>query len=210
MSENSGESIFVKVRTRLQMYRQKYVEKYVIPPYDEKRRIIREYKDKYGLNIFIESGTFLGDTIEEFKKDFKQLFSIELSKDLAEKASKRFGADRHIQIVNGDSGKEIANILRSIHEPCLFWLDGHYSSEFFIGTDYIVTAKGEKDTPIIEELKSILSHEIKNHVILIDDARYFTGKTDYPSLSEITAFVKRYNPKAVIVKKRDLIRIAFS
>jgi hypothetical protein len=52
----------------------------------------------------------------------------------------------------------------------LFWLDGHFCGG--------VSAHGDKGTPILEELNLILSHRVKEHVILIDDARLFNGTFD--------------------------------
>jgi hypothetical protein len=192
---------------RINLLYRKNMEKFIIPPYDEKRKILLSYKEKFGLKIFIETGTFLGDTIQAFRNDFGSLISFELSEDLADKAIQRFKDDGRIKIVHGDSGKLLSSEIRDFDQPCLFWLDGHYSSEFFIGEEFIKTAKGDKDTPILQELEAILSHKVKNHVILIDDARCFKGKDDYPSFEKLVSFVKERNPKLNIVKKRDIIRI---
>jgi len=184
-----------------------YTEKYVIPPYKEKRAILLDYKNKFGLRVFIETGTFLGDTVAMFLDDFETIYSFELSTELALKARERFKAQQHVHIINADSGKELGAVIASIDKPCLFWLDGHYSSEFFIGEEFIRTAKGEKNTPIIEELSAILKHGIKDHVILIDDARCFNGKYDYPALDELKRIIYELNPSLDVKVKRDIIRI---
>ncbi len=196
-------SIIFRIRSQYKKLR----EKLIIPPYEEKRAIILDYKKKYSASVLIETGTFLGDTIEQFKSDFEKIISFELSADLAAKAAKRFENYQHIKIVEGDSGKLLTTYLEDINEPCIFWLDGHYSSEFFIGNEYIKTAKGDKNTPIIDELKTILSHKINNHVILIDDARCFTGELDYPSIEELKQLVDSYHKKFSFNVKRDIIRI---
>lgn len=72
-------------------------------------------------------------------------------------------------------------ILRKITKPTLFWLDAHYSGDG--------TARGTKDTPIAKELQSIFDHSVKNHVILIDDARDFENDPSYPSLEKLEQFV---------------------
>jgi hypothetical protein len=186
----------------------KYYQKYIMLSYDKKRILIKEYRLKNNSKIFIETGTFLGDTIDLLKNDFEKLISFELSEELAIKAKKRFTNDINIKILHGDSGKLLANVLNEISDPCLFWLDGHYSSEFWIGDEFIRTAKGDKDTPILEELKAILKHPIKNHIILIDDARCFTGKGDYPKIREIKKKIKDSNPNYHIKVKNDIIRIS--
>lgn len=186
-------------------YRQR--DKIIVPPYSEKRSIIMHYRDIYNLKILIETGTFLGDTIEAFKSDFDRLISFELSNDLAAKAIQKFKPYGHIHIINGDSGKCMTDHLKGIEQPCLFWLDGHYSSEFYIGEEFIKTAKGEKETPIVEELKSIFTHGVKNHVVLIDDARCFNGKNDYPTIKELKDLIHQFSPGAKLVIKRDIVRI---
>lgn len=154
-------SIIHSIIFRVKNQYKKIREKFIIPSYEEKRAIILDYKKKNSAALLIETGTFLGDTVEQFKNDFKKIISFELSSELAAKAAKRFENYQHIKIVEGDSGKLLAKYLEDINEPCIFWLDGHYSSEFFLGNEYIVTAKGDKNTPVIEELKAVLSHRVK-------------------------------------------------
>ena len=52
-----------------------------------------------------------------------------------------------------------------LEEPTLFWLDGHYSGG--------VTARGSKETPILDEVDKILSTKESRHVLIVDDARCF-------------------------------------
>ena len=184
-----------------------YQEKFVVPSYNEKREIINGYKKRFKLDNFVESGTFLGDTIDHFKNDFKKLISIELSEELSRKAIKRFAGLPNIRIIHGDSGLVIKDILNDFSAPCLFWLDGHYSSEFFIGDEFIKTAKGNKETPIIEELTAILKDKKNKHVFLIDDARCFNGRNDYPTIKQLKKFIQGLNPNLRIEVKRDIIRI---
>lgn len=178
------------------------------PDFSIKRNDIFEVSKEFNnVQIFVETGTFFGDTIEYFKNNFMKLYSIELSLELADKAKKRFQNDTKISIIHGDSSRQLSNILREINTPCLFWLDGHYSSEFWIGKEYIKTAKGNKDTPILAELSQIIKHEIKSHVILIDDARLFIGKNDYPSIKRMQKFVSKNLPSHSFEVKNDIIRI---
>lgn len=181
---------------------------YTIPSYKTKRETILSTARKYNQNaVFIETGTYMGDTVEYVKNQFSKIYSIELSRELAEKARQRFASNNKIAIVQGDSAAQLANILQLVHAPCLLWLDGHYSSEFWVGDEYVVTAKGEKETPILEELRQVANHSIKNHVILIDDARLFVGKSDYPHMKELRSFVAVNFPNHKFAVKKDIIRI---
>lgn len=175
-------------------------EKPVVPQtHYIKTKILKEYASKYSLNTFIETGTYFGDTVYALKNNFKKIISIELSEELCNRAREKFSKDKHISIFNGDSGVVIKSVLDSLKEPALFWLDGHYSGG--------ITAKGELDTPIIKELQHILSHPIKNHVILIDDARCFTGERDYPNIKELVSIISKLNNDLNVNIEDDIIRI---
>ncbi|OQP66902.1 hypothetical protein A3860_00595 [Niastella vici] len=189
-------------------YKKWYAQKYIIPPYEEKRQIIKDHQKQFGVNVLVETGTFMGDTVAALKSDFSKVISIELSEELALKAQQRFANEPTVKIIHGNSGALMANLLREINAPCIFWLDGHYSSEFFLGDTYIKTAKGNKLTPVLEELGAIFSSPHKEkHVILIDDARCFDGTNDYPTIPELKDFVSKFNAKLKVEIKRDIIRI---
>ena len=165
------------------------------PPHVIKEELIRDYAKTFKTHILIETGTYLGDMVHAMRKSFTHIISFELDQTLAAQAQERFAGDTHIEIVQGDSGKLLGNYLANINEPCLFWLDGHYSGG--------VTAKGALETPIKNELTAILSHPIDGHVILIDDARCFTGENDYPTLDEL----KRLVADRKFSLEHDVIRI---
>jgi hypothetical protein len=169
------------------------------PPHIVKEELIREYAQTFSTSILIETGTYLGDMVHAMKKSFSRIVSFELDQTLAAQAQQRFAKDNHIDIVQGDSGKLLGDYLTRIDEPCLFWLDGHYSGG--------ITAKGALETPIKNELTAILSHPIDGHVILIDDARCFTGENDYPTLDELRNFVAKRKPNHKFTVEHDVIRI---
>jgi hypothetical protein len=78
-------------------------------------------------------------------------------------------------------------------------LDGHYSAG--------ITARGDLDTPIMAELSAICDHPIDGHVILIDDARCFTGEDDYPTVDEVRDFVASRKPDHGFELALDIMRI---
>jgi hypothetical protein len=168
------------------------------PPHVVKQKAIMEYKQKFGTEILIETGTYLGDMVYITMDKFKQVYSIELSKKLHAKAVKRFKNNANVFLHNGDSGIIMPNILKNINAPCLFWLDGHYSGG--------ITAKGNLECPVREELDCILKHS-HQHVVLIDDARLFNGTNDYPSLSEIENIIAVSGKKYTIAVDNDIIRL---
>lgn len=169
----------------------------VPPPHIYKQKIVRIYGKKFRINILIESGTFKGDMVYGVRNGFKKIITIELSDYFFKKAKIRLRNFENIKVIKGDSGEKIKQILRFAKEPAVFWLDGHYSGGH--------TTKSKVNTPIINELKSILIHKIKTHVILIDDARHFTGKDDYPKTNDLKKMLRDSNYSMKV--KDDIIRI---
>jgi hypothetical protein len=167
------------------------------PPHDIKRLIIRRFQKKYEYKVLIETGTFRGDMVEAQKTNFKKIISIELGIELYEKAKQRFANDKNVLIIQGDSGKVLPSVLDNITEPVIFWLDGHYSSG--------VTALGDKECPIFEELNAIFNSKRLNHVLLIDDARLFNGEGDYPTIEDLTKYIRSKNENYKVEVKYDII-----
>jgi hypothetical protein len=164
--------------------------------YSWNHALIRRYAREINASTFVETGTLYGDTIHAVRDDFDQIYTIEIEKTLYLKATARFRHLSHIHTICGDSGEMLKMVLPKINTPAVFWLDGHYS-----GGD---TGKGLKDTPIMEELSSILSSNHKG-IILIDDARMFNGEGDYPMMSSLKEMILAKNKGSSISRERDVL-----
>lgn len=169
------------------------------PPPAFKQFVVKSYAKTYKTKILIETGTFLGEMVFACKDNFGHIYSVELDNKLAHTAKLKFSSFSNICIIEGDSSVELPAILEKIMEPALFWLDGHYSGGF--------TARGKINTPVLQEFTHIIRHHIKQHVILIDDARCFNGTEDYPSLEELSHIVRSKLPQSVFEVRDDIIRI---
>jgi len=169
-----------------------------VAPHPIKMFVVGSYLKQYAINEFVETGTYHGDTLSYIAKKKIQCTSIELSQQLYEAALKRFTGYKNVRIVQGDSGQKLPELLKEIKNPILFWLDGHYSAG--------ITAGAEKHTPLSAELQAILSHSVKEHIILIDDARCFDGTNDYPPLDDLLRLIREngsYNAEVSV----DIIRL---
>ena len=122
------------------------------------------------LHTFVETGTFFGDTTAAMIPYFRKLITIELSKELAALACNRFSSTPAVTVLQGDSTYFLPDVCRQISEPVFFWLDGHWSGG--------ITAKGDKDCPLIEEIAAIHMYCKSRCVIAIDDVRLFGKKLD--------------------------------
>jgi hypothetical protein len=85
-----------------------------------------------------------------------------------------------------------------LQSEALFWLDGHYSGG--------LTAKGEKECPVYEELNSIFASPFQ-HFIFMDNARLFVGNNDYPTIAEMKDFVKLQKTSYYFSIENDCIRL---
>jgi hypothetical protein len=168
------------------------------PPPEVKQQVLRAHARQYGLRTFVETGTFFGDTTAALEPYLDELVTIEISPDLASRARERFAGKSNVRVLEGDSGGLLPEILGKLRTPALFWLDGHFSGG--------ITARGDEDTPVRTELRAILDHPLKTHVILIDDARDFKGG-EYPSLAEVEGLVHSRGSDYDFVVRDDVIRL---
>ena len=191
--------VFRDWRMRRSVRRWERVGRPAPPPHLIKQAAIRRYIDLFGLKVFVETGTFRGDMVDAMKSDFDRLYSIELSRELFERARHRFRSYDNVKLIHGDSGVQIARVLTEIDEPTLFWLDGHYSAG--------ETARGEQDTPIMQELQHIFDAPDYGHVVIIDDARCFGENPAYPSIDDLRNFVGTQRTGLEFTIADDSIRI---
>jgi hypothetical protein len=168
------------------------------PPPVVKHAILREYAARFGLRTFVETGTFAGDTIDAVLYSFDRIVSIELSDAWHSRAKARFSNQPHVTLVQGDSGNRLPEVLATLEQPALFWLDAHYSGP--------TTARAAIDTPIGQELESIAKHPVRGHVVLIDDLREFTGQAGYPTEPDLVAWMRRASPAMTVESRDDILR----
>lgn len=156
---------------------------------EAKAALLKRFQKERGLRTLIETGTYFGDTLFRVKNDFQNIYSIELDENLHRYASKRFARYPHIHLVRGDSAKMLPQVLSSVQEPCLLWLDAHWSGG--------VTGKGALDSAVSAELEAIRSHPIKEHVVLIDDISSGAEQreTGYLSVQALESFFRGVNPR---------------
>lgn len=147
-------------------------------------------------DIFVESGTYKGDTTERALNHFKKIHTVELDYDLYEAAKNRFEDNEKIVVHHGNSPEIFSTILNQLNGNILFWLDGHYSGRG--------TACGESATPIMQELEAIKNSNVNDATILIDDIRCFLSSiktsrkirslTGYPTAYEVEQKILEINP----------------
>lgn len=162
-----------------------------------KPELMEKFKSIFKTPVFVESGTFLGATTSEAAKIFDQVYTIELSQDLAKQAQELFKNTKNVKVYQGDSGKVIATLLPNISERIFFYLDGHYSE--------YQTAQGSTNTPVLAEIAAIRDAKKSDSVIIVDDIRCFqksrfpekiqnTCWEGYPDLAQLVNALLEINP----------------
>ena len=161
-------------------------------PHLVKQRTVTEFAQNFKLQVLVETGTNLGNMVGVQKDRFREIYSIELDEWLVARAKRKFADRPNIHLYQGDSATVLPTIVPLLQERCLFWLDAHW---------------GDEAAPIKQELECIYRHPIRDHVLLIDDARWFDGRGDYLSIEDLRQHAAREYPGSVLEVKDDIIRI---
>lgn len=166
-------------------------------PHLVKQRTVREYGEKFGLRILIETGTYYGEMVSAMKNHFDRICSIEFDPALARRAARIFADNPNVQILEGDSGQLLPDLVRTLSERALFWLDAGYYG----------WAGVEKDkSRLSTELQSILRHPLR-HVILMDDAHGLNGENGALTIEELKSRIGSEFPGHKVDVSYDILRI---
>jgi hypothetical protein len=167
-------------------------------PHLLKQRTVRDYAQRYGLRVLVETGTYYGEMVDAMKNRFAEIYSVEFDSQLAQRAAKKFARWPHIHILEGDSQKVVPELLQSLKEPTLFWLDaGYYGWAGLHGNEKRLTS----------EIEAVLGHSIPQHVILMDDARGLNGLNGSPTVPELKQRIEAEFPGRGFEVKYDILRI---
>jgi hypothetical protein len=162
--------------------------------------VLREYARKYGLRVLVETGTYEGETAWALRREFDRIVTVELSDELWRLAQRRFAHAPHVEVRHGDSPTVLREVLADLDSPALFWLDAHVSTT--------KSAHGDVPSPVLEELRLVLGHDVRGHVVLVDDARLLSGLDAWPALAQLQELVRGMRPELEFAMTEDVVRIA--
>jgi hypothetical protein len=162
-----------------------------------KQRIVKQALRSHGLDTVVETGTFTGEMVHALVGAARRIVSIELDAALYEAAARRFAGQPGVEILHGDSGRLLPSVARRFTSPVLFWLDGHYT--------VAGTARTDVASPIVREIETLLDQPVAGHVVLIDDARCFTGEDGYPTIDGLRRLIAARQPAATVTVVDDII-----
>lgn len=167
-------------------------------PHLLKQRTVREYARRFGLRILIETGTYYGEMVAAMKPYFDRIDSVEQNPELAQQAAQRFARIPKIHIHQGDSQRVLPELLSTLSQRALFWLDaGYYGWAGLQGAQQRLGV----------ELEAILGHQVSGHVILMDDARGLDGKNGALTVAGLTERIADAFPDRKVEVTFDILRI---
>ena len=147
-------------------YNHKQHDGYILGNLNSKR--LNQFFNIEGCKVFVETGTYKGDgvlwAIEQ--KQFTDIHSVELHLGLYEYSRRRLNGNSNVHLVNGDTVVFLDNLLPSIKQPTLLYLDAHIS-----GADS--THNPNHPVPLIQETNSIFTkfYDLSQIVVVVDDER---------------------------------------
>ena len=128
--------------------------------------LIAALKQALPLSVFVETGTFEGETIRRARPFFESIYSVEVSEKYHAMTARQFQGDPSVHIHRGDSPEFLRKLSSSLnYTSVLYWLDAHWCVAEESGGEH-------SQCPLLEELNAI-SGLNDYSVILIDDARSF-------------------------------------
>ena len=128
--------------------------------------LVQTLKRALPIDVFVETGTFEGQTIQTVLPFFEEIYTCEVSEHLHAEVIKKFAGVNKVHPALGDSGCFLADLMPRLgNRSVLFWLDAHWCAAEG-------TAGQASECPLLDEIRAI--HQLNEEsVILIDDARLF-------------------------------------
>jgi len=144
-------------------------------------------------SLWIETGTYYGETTKLLSKISKKTISIEADKNLFETSNRILKKFKNVEILNGKSEDLLDKVISknlNFKNVCIY-LDAHLCQDHLKNTKTF----GNEDTatPILNELEIVSKYvsSFEKIVVLIDDIRLFQGKfQNYPNKNTLVNWCK--------------------
>ena len=147
-------------------------------------------------SLWIETGTYYGETTKLLSKISKKIISIEADKNLFETSNKILKNFKNVEILNGKSEDLLDKVISknlNFKNVCIY-LDAHLCQDHLKNTKTF--GNENTATPILNELEIVSKYvsSFEKIVVLIDDIRLFQGKfQNYPNKNTLVNWCKENN-----------------
>jgi hypothetical protein len=135
-------------------------------------------RDKYGLKIFVETGTLTGRTAAWASPRFDTVYTVEIALNLYQLARVNLTKYSNVQLIYGESQAVLQGLVPELTDPTMFWLDAHWSRD--LGYPKFDAAI----CPVLEEIEHI-GKSSNGHVVLVDDFRLFGEERGWPTKDQV-------------------------
>lgn len=163
----------------------------VNPPSDRAKRLhLQGIFQQRRHRVLVESGTYLGGTIQFMLPLAERIISVEIEPRLHEAAKRRFADAANVELHLGDSAELIPQIVAGLDEPPLLWLDGHFTG----GVNSEPGLAMEPAPLILERLGSCPP----GTTIVVDDIRLFGRDNGFPGVDALVGSARAGFPAATI------------
>ena len=152
--------------------------------------------NNYSDSLWIETGTYYGETTKLLSKISKKTISIEADKELFETSKKKLKNLKNVELFNGKSEDLLDKLISEnfdFKNICIY-LDAHLCQDHLKN----IQTFGSEDTatPILKELEIIKKYygKFEKINVLIDDIRLFYGNfQNYPDKNILVDWCKENN-----------------
>jgi len=147
-------------------------------------------------SLWIETGTYYGETTKLLSKISKKTISIEADKNLFETSNRILKKFKNVEILNGKSEDLLDKVISknlNFKNVCIY-LDAHLCQDHLKNTKTF--GNENTATPILNELEIVSKYvsSFEKIVVLIDDIRLFKGKfQNYPDKNTLVNWCKENN-----------------
>ena len=132
---------------------------------------IGHLKSEYALNVFVETGCFLGNTLNYVKdKGFERLYSCDIDKEMVDRCKT---ISPNLELFHGSSVEFLNDLLPKLeNDRVLFYLDAHLPEHDKNNGEKLVET--DLNFPLKEEIEIINRYRAgKKDVIICDDLRIY-------------------------------------
>jgi hypothetical protein len=130
-------------------------------------KLVSHIQKYLNCDVFVETGTFEGKTIESIYSLFSQIYTIELNLSYYQKAQQKFADIPHIHVKHDNAAQGLQKLRTLLQgKKILYWLDAHCLESSSSVPEQV------SQCSLLEELKSIKNINLES-IIMIDDARFF-------------------------------------
>jgi|GEM_PF-504183 len=167
--------------------------------------LIKAIKSALPLEVFVETGTYKGDTVAAALPHFRYLYTVELSAELYKEACGRFAQQSQVSLCHGNSAETLKQLAPTLAgESVLYWLDAHWC----VAEN---TAGDKSQCPLLEEISALVGLSDQS-VVLIDDARLFLAPppephdvTQWPTFNQIITRLQDLSDQHELMVINDVI-----